>query len=187
MRHPCLPALLAILVTAVTGPVAHGAAAAASQPSWDRYRIVVDRNVFSRTRGRPGPARAVVARPVFQPKSPVVLRGIARRGDEHVAFIEDTGTKKTWKVKAGDALAGGRVQRITLDRVEVDRAGRTVAIQVGSSLDGTPVLAPASMPTVTSSGTATSAQPSETKAVNPKLQSILERMRQRRQKELGKK
>jgi len=158
-----------------------------SRPSWDRYRILTERNVFSRDRRRPVVVRGTTSQPTTQPSGPgIVLRGIVRQGDDYIAFFEDTGTGRTTKARVGESVAGGRVQRITLDDVTYDKGGHEVQVRVGSNLTGAAapsVTAVSSRPT----GPATApslAGPPKTAVGGTRELSILERLRQRRRREL---
>ena len=181
--------LAALCVLGVTAP-AGGADAPASQPAWETYRVLVERNIFSRSRARRLPFRAPLApQATPRPEALVVLTGIVLQGDERVAFLEDTMTGATVKVRAGDQVAAGRLKNITLDYVEYEIGGRTEKIRIGRSLRRAP---PASMPArapyaaasrpTKAPAAAVSAPPTTGKS---SAEAILERLRQRRQKELG--
>ena len=164
-----------------------GAGGAASKPSWDRYRILTERNIFSRDRRR----HVVLRGPTSQPTTrsagaAIVLRGIVRQGDDYIAFFEDTGTGQTTKARAGESVGKGRVKRITLDYVAYETGGREAQVRVGTSLAGTPaprVTAASSQPVVSGTPTSRAGAP-KTPLGGAEALSIIERLRQRRRKEL---
>ena len=161
--------------------------------------MLVERNIFSRTRGRkvrqPAP-RVTAPKPTPQkppqegpnPERFVVLRGIVLQDGLFIAFIEDTLTRKTTKVRIGDSVARGMLKNITLDYVEYESYGRTVKVAVSSNF----VVAetapagdaeqPAEAGPTEDSNTSTS---STGTGVKKEGLSVLERLRQRRQRELA--
>ncbi len=90
-----------------------------SEPDlWAQFQIIIERNIFSRQRGRrrreqtKEPERP---RYVPTPESKIVLKGIVNQNGSFVAFFEDSGSMLY--VQAGDAVARGTVQALTLDHV----------------------------------------------------------------------
>ena len=192
---------------------AYGEEQQRTPPSWEKYRVIVERNIFLRQRSsyssRPEFTH-MPAMPVDSPESCVVLTGIVRQGSEYIAFLENTRTGVTLRVAADSPYADGRVARIELDHIEYEKDDQTVKIAVGSNLRGESAAAPASSfgertdllrdEGTTPSGEASaesanaSAQPGAagpavtvpTAAGAPSDEaSILERLRQRRLKELN--
>lgn len=159
----------------------------ASRPAWERYRVIVDRNIFLRERnGRrtadlfgsiPGGATTA---PSTQPllasdvRQRYVVTGTVLVGAERLVFIEDSTTGATSRVKPGESVGGTRVRSVGLDHVIVDSGedGRRVAI--GETLGGGASILPA--PTT---GPAPGGASSSSEAA------ILERLRARREKELS--
>ena len=136
MTMKLLVAAMAASTMAADTPPPAGAAA---DRSWDDYRILLDRNIFRRDR------RARRSRTSTQPRatytydsdSTLVLTGIARRDGEFVAFFEDTRAKTVARVRVGDAVGKGKVERINLDEVAYAREGAVTAVGVGRNLMGT--------------------------------------------------
>ena len=184
--------------------------AAGAEDSWDKYAVLVERNMFRRDRRRPQPLGAAsTQRAERDSDRGVVLTGIARRGAEFVAFFEDTASNATSKIRLGQAIGKGKVKAITLDGVEYEREGLVRKIGIGWSLVGsittmpaerTPSSAPAQPqgPSVNGGEPTTSpTQPTTKPAVaapgaspggasDSDITDILERMRRRREQELRK-
>ena len=139
-----------------------------------------------------------------------VLLGIGLEGPQYTAFFEDSRAGKILQVSPGGVVGNGRLRAVNLDSVQYDRGGKFRIVKVGCTLTGvqaasmgftapapsptpaaapapaapTPTAAPRTAPATTQPTTAPSA--GETPAPVPDgLQDILERMRLRRQQELG--
>ncbi len=179
---------------------------AAQGSSWDRYRVLVDRNIFLRDRasGRYRGPSAPTTAPVRDSDRSIVLTGIGWRDGEILAFFEDTRTETTTRIAIGQPVGKGVVRAITLDTVEYEREGTLSRIDVGSALQGgrfvretvarsPPATSqPSSAPAPTTEPTEVSSQPAPEEA-SPPLASpasggdesdILRQMRQRREQEL---
>jgi len=151
--------------------------------SWERYKVITENNVFLRNRSRPVARTAESAAAVRRPRLALVLTGIVRQGEEYIAFLEDTRAGTTSRVRANEALAEGRIVKIALDHLEFEKEGKTTKVELGEELDGgpsgetsasaSPEAAPGTPQTTTGGGTADE-------------RALLEKLRQRRQKELGK-
>lgn len=159
-----------------------GAEPGNAQRAWERYQVLVERNIFSRDRGSPPPrAREVTPLPPPPPERYLVLTGIASHGEKHIAFLEDIGTGVTTIVQIGDTVLQGRIKNITLDGVEYEKNDRTTIIGIGGDLEGrkpsalSATLSPSEMAGSDLTPVAGSAEAD-----------ILERLRQKREKELGK-
>jgi len=150
-----------------------------------------------------------------QPPKPVdtdqyiVLLGIGLEGPQYTAFFEDAGAGKILQVLTGDVVGKGRLRAVNLDSVQYDRGGKFSIVKVGYTLTGTQAASmgfatPASSASAAASGTSrsgssrlTSTAPATTQPTTAPstgatsapasdgLQDILERMRQRREQELG--
>jgi len=139
----------------------------------------------------------------------IVLLGIGLEGPQYTAFFEDAGAGKILQVLTGDVVGKGRLRAVNLDSVQYDRGGKFSIVKVGYTLTGTQAASmgfatPASSASAAASGTSrsgssrlTSTAPATTQPttapstgatsapVSDGLQDILERMRQRREQELG--
>jgi hypothetical protein len=109
-----------------------------------QYSVIVERNIFSRNRGTkttdPG-ASATQARiqpPTPQLESYFVLKGIAKADDSFVAFLEDVRGGEVIRVKAQDAIARGRIVKLTLDSAAYQNDANAVDVKVGQTLEGKP-------------------------------------------------
>ena len=179
------------------------------------YSILMQRNIFDRNRRppvvrKPQPPRT---RPTYTPPKPVdtdqyfVLRGIALEGSKFTAFFEDTRAGKILQVRPGDVVGKGRIPAVNIDSAQYQRGDKLTVIPVGHTLAGsrapsagfeTPAPTPAARTADTAKPASPSPRPSATTqpttapAGTPTsapasggLQDILERMRRRRQQELG--
>ncbi|UCF17121.1 MAG: hypothetical protein JSW59_06600 [Phycisphaerales bacterium] len=108
--------------------------------SWDTYKIVVERNMFSRQRmprvDRRRRRQVPVAPPAPEPESYVVLKGIVQQGDTFIAFLEDTQSGQILRVREGDSVVRGRIKTLTLDSIEYEFEDRTTVVTMGLNLQG---------------------------------------------------
>jgi len=188
-----------------TSPSARTPAPSARGPSYDDYRLISERNIFSRdrtsrtrtyTRSEPTSRPAPPAPPPAPPASPGdtvwVLAGVALHREAQVAFLENLQTGEVLRLSPGSAAASGTIASICLDSVEYSRGATTRTIRVGENLAGeVPTsftvarssLAPAS-PSSGAASSSSTTQPATTS--DPGVNSILERLRQRRLQEMQK-
>ncbi len=181
----CGVAALLLLVSAADSSGAEGGRAPAS---WDNYKVVVERNIFHRDRTRV--SKTVLApadEPAPRAERYVVLTGIAQQDNEHIAFLEDIRTGVTAKARIGDSIAQGQLMSITLDYIEYESNGNIAKIEVGENLEGG-VSAPATPLDLSEDAGTFEVSSAETPAAGETAggaeAAILERLRQRRQKEL---
>jgi len=111
----------------------------AQQDSWEAFKVIVERNMFSRQRGRrveqvQGEQMRTPA--VMNPESYYVLKGIAQEDGEFVAFLEDTQRGQILRVRKGDKIARGVVTALTLDTIEYQFGERTATVAMGYDLEG---------------------------------------------------
>ena len=168
---------------------ARGDTPAAAPPTWDEYKILVERNMFLRNRTRPVQRVYGSPQPTYPPEHFLVLKGIVRQGNAYTAFFEDTRARATSTAVVGGQMAQGRIVRIALDHVEYEKDGRITKVEMGKTLEGT-VSTGASTPAPPAPPAATGSASSETKPAAPAAGSederaILERLRQRREAELN--
>jgi hypothetical protein len=143
----------------------------------------------------------------------IVLLGIGLEGPQYTAFFEDSKAGKILQVLTGDVVGKGRLRAVNLDSVQYDRGGKFSTVKVGYTLTGTQAasmgfatpapsasaaasgtspsgssrltsIAPTTGPATTQPTTAPSTGATSAPASDG-LQDILERMRQRREQELG--
>jgi len=152
----------------------------------DRYRVLVDRNIFARDRGRSWPPASTggTYRPQFASQGRYVLTGVALHDDMAVAFVEDTTARTTGRYRVGDSLAAGKVRSILIDAIEYETNGAVVQVKLGATLAGgeATALPAASTPAQASPAAATSSSAGTAAGLEGEA-AILERLRQRRLKE----
>ena len=164
------------------------------QNTWDGYKVIVEKNIFSRNRwqqaertarqgGATAPARARA------PESFFVLRGITRDENGFIAFVEDTRTYDMARARVGDSLTEGTVKDMTLDHMTFELNGETRQIEIGMDLGGTAPQATSIGPAafVPSVDISPQGETNSEKAAQAKeeAEDILKRLRERRQRELG--
>ena len=152
-----------------------------SNPSWETYQILVTNNMFLRDRSaaiRPSPEMQTPP----SPQKSTVLTGIVRQGQEYIAFLEDTQTHATAKVRAGEPVCQGRLTSIAMHYVDYEKDGATTRIEIGKNLEGAAAdLLPLAASQATPSATVGAPSGAPGSAAD-----ILERLRQKRLKEIGK-
>lgn len=109
--------------------------------SWNKYKIVVERNMFSRQRGprvdRSRRQRQVpVAPPAPNPESYVVLKGIVQEDGAFIAFLEDTQSGQILRVHKGDKVVRGVITDMGLDSIEYEFEDKTTTVTMGFNLEG---------------------------------------------------
>ena len=107
--------------------------------SWDTYRIVVERNMFSRQRGPRVDRRrrqVPVAPPAPDPESYVVLKGIVQEDGAFIAFLEDTQSGQILRVRQGESVVRGKIKALTLDSIEYEFEDKTTTVTMGLNLQG---------------------------------------------------
>ncbi len=187
IAHALIVAVLLSLLTTA------GTAESADLTGWERYSILAERNIFSRDRWKPAPLPGEsVPLPPPAPERYVVLTGIVKQGGEYTAFLEDIRTGVTDKAKIGDAVIKGRVKNVALDRIEIEyeKDARTTVIHVGMNLEGgESITATAYLPSPDTGSfdlAPAAAAGSGAKLGQEAEDEVLERLRQRREKELEK-
>jgi len=162
-----------------------------------RYRIISDRNIFSRQRGQrsvgPRTSGEQSTRQVApSPESYWALKGLAKVNDVYVAFFEDTRSGELIRVTTGGSLARGRITKLNLDSVVYQRGKDSASILVGQTLEGK--LAPValtydnyvSLPTTASAAApAPKTQDANAPASSGDDSDILKKLMERRKQELG--
>ena len=159
---------------------------------WDNYRVLVERNIFSRNRSRP------LERGVSEPKrtaapapeSYFVLKGIVQQNKDYIAFFENTRTGEAVKVRKGDNIARGSLKNLTLDYIEFGLDANTVKVVIGNTLVGKTSSAAVTYDELVewsessskSSESATSGEGSEQKDED---EEVLRRLMERRKREVG--
>jgi len=82
-------------------------------PGLSGYAVIATRNLFNPARSETAVATVPVAKPI--------LHGVVMDGAKSRAFLEDPATQRVAGYSAGDMIGGGRIQRISDDRVVIAR------------------------------------------------------------------
>jgi hypothetical protein len=107
--------------------------------SWENYRIILERNIFSRQRGPRidlSRGRQVEAPPPPNPESYHILKGIVQQNGVFIAFIENTQLGQILKVREGDSVARGKVANFNLDTIEYQYEDKKFTVAMGNDLEG---------------------------------------------------
>jgi len=154
---------------------------------WAKYNIILDRNMFSRTRERPRPPGEIVERPKVMPnpESYLLLKGVVQENGQFIAFVEDKRTGSVLRLREGDSVARGTVKSLNLDGLQYQFQEKAISVSLGSDLEGGSGAITAgdlasfsSMPAPAGSSTG-SAAPAADEA------EILKRLMEQRQQQLG--
>jgi len=152
-----------------------------AESGWKNYSVLAERNIFARDRGRREPPQTQGPRPPAQVRTTIVLTGVVKRGDVFTAFLEDVVTNETRKVQVGEAVDGGKVTKIEIDHIDYEKGGKTTKVEIGADLtgDGSFSAAETAAPGAAPGGKGVSRPTSDEEAA------ILQRLRERRRRELG--
>ncbi len=167
--------------TTTAKPVAAPAATTTAPGNgWDRYKVLLQRNIFSKSSDS-GENKPAAGNATLSPEAQIVLMGVLQKDAALSAILEDRKAKTILTLRQGDAVGLGTLGNIGLDQIEYLTNGTKRQIKIGSALDGSASPAPADLPKAAySTGTAPATTgSSETNA-------ILERLRKQRQEELSK-
>jgi hypothetical protein len=85
------------------------------------YNVIVAKYLFTASRSEGQIAAAPAPPPPPPPPKPMLL-GVVVDGPESRAYLEDPVTKRVIGYRIGDTVAGGKLQRVSADRVQI--AGR---------------------------------------------------------------
>lgn len=127
-------------------------------PVSEPYKILLNRTMFSRDRGRSAAwaERAAAERAAADraaaiaatqpggprrfgagsPEASLALKGVTLEDGVFIAFIEDNFAHETRRVHAGEAIARGQISAMSLDGIEYDAGGKPLRIGIGQTLDG---------------------------------------------------
>lgn len=183
IRRSVLPALLMLGLLAVTG-WSQAKPESKSAGAWEKYQALTRNNIFLRDR-TPWRAGSSAGPETAAPRG-IVLTGIVKQDAEFIAFLEDLRARTTSKARTGESVGEGRISGIAIDSLEYEKDGATTHVEIGMTLDGVAggTMPPSKgAPVAPAAGEAVSA-PAPTGGSAEA--DILERMRQRRQKEMSK-
>jgi len=117
---PPPPRPVAIPVVAKVEPV---------RPTSPNYDVVATRSAFHPDRD-PSRARRDRSDAPVTPVPKPILFGVVVSDEARLAYLEDPVTKQVFGYKAGDALAGGRLESIDTDRVTIRRGGMLLEVML---------------------------------------------------------
>lgn len=164
---------------------------------WSQFKVIVERNIFSRQRGRNRrrPERSLEPeRPRYVPseESRIVLKGIARENGQCVAFFEDTRSSQILRIRTGQAIARGKIEALTLDHAIFHYRDQTRIVTVGQNLEGQYGSGGIELSdmmewsqTTAASSTATESAGSTPEASSAEESDILKKLMERRRQQLG--
>jgi len=91
------------------------------------YNVIVAKYLFSpsRTEGAPEVAKPVVPLP---PKP--ILLGVVVDGPASRAYLEDPSTKRVFGYQVGDSVAGGKLEKITDDKIQISRSDGVIDVML---------------------------------------------------------
>ena len=158
-------------------------------PSFDTFRILLDRNIFSSKRVGKSTEAAAAKQLAAKPPSDVLrLMGTYLTPERTLALFEGTADVPGGGVNVGDSIAGYHLEQVRVDGVVLANAQGKIEIRVGAGLTkndagawsvvDSPII---DRPPDTASRAADSASTSTTANPNDPV----EKMRARRKKELG--
>jgi hypothetical protein len=188
----CLTLLIILSSASVSGEENNSGRA-----SWEDIRVLSERNIFSRSRVKVAPQPAVelrsIQREATREEDYLLLRGITKQANRFIAYIEDSRTMEIKKVAKDGAIGKGTIKDITLDYVTCELEGKSVMVKIGMTMGGQDAGA---APGYTAGFGSFQQQdilnfsPSvqtdiQATPMNENSKDILERLKERRKKELG--
>ncbi len=198
IAHRLSPIAYSLVLLLLFSSAAWCAETPGTKGSWNDYKVVSQRNIFSRNRLSTEAVQAAKAKQTptvtQSEQSYLVLRGVVRENDIYTAFIENSGTGEVKKVHVGDSIGGGTISAATLDYISFDLKGANTRVEIGMTLEGK--ISQGSAAQYYSGGGSYSEQGTfdSQQSVQPAVQStvsddkakdILQRLKERRKKELG--
>jgi hypothetical protein len=160
-----------------------------SQNPWDKYEVIMERNMFSRQRGyrrrREDETPREAAMP--NPESYFKFNGVVQEDGTFIAFVEDTRSNTVLRLRQGDQVARGIIKALTLDSLVYEFAEKTNTIQLGYDLEGGhgAVTMTELMEYSGTTATSSTGETAESEAPTGEAADILQQLLQRRQQELG--
>ncbi len=161
------------------------------------YEVIAENNIFRplgwkrEIQSSEEPAPTVAPEPILEiPPSPptytLVLTGIARSGSDWVAVVEDRKRVEGTFLRRGETLKDVRVQDIMPEHITLTRDGITLQLALGESIeygvDGRLRFGTAGVAKISKLANGASA---DADSDDDSRQSLIERMRARRQRELN--
>ncbi len=143
------------------------------------FSVLISRSIFMKGRARlnSGASAWRGSADSASPEQSMVFKGATQTDNAVAALVEDTTAGKVLMLKPGDSLARGTIAAITLDRLDYSVAGHVTRVAIGQNLVGDQAAA------VPSTGPTTMTSPVAPPGAS--TDDVLERMRRRRQQEVG--
>jgi hypothetical protein len=93
----------------------------AAQEQLPAYNVIVAKYLFNPSRTEGAPPDAAQQKPAVPlPPKPILL-GVVVDGPASRAYLEDPSTKRVFGYQVGDSVAGGKLEKITDDRIQISR------------------------------------------------------------------
>src|SRR5215467_10987871 len=119
------------------------AAPTAADEKLTTYNVIVAKHLFNPSRSEGGPPPAAPAPP--PPPKPTLL-GVVVDGQTSRAYLEDAVTKRVLGYRIGDSISGGRLDKITDDKVVIVRPDGAVDVLLRDPSKPKPPTPPAGAP-----------------------------------------
>jgi hypothetical protein len=114
-----------------TAPASEEAAAPekpATQEQLPAYNVIVSKYLFNPSRTEGAPPEVAQQKPAAPlPPKPILL-GVVVDGPASRAYLEDPSTKRVFGYQVGDSVAGGKLEKITDDRIQISRTDGTIEV-----------------------------------------------------------
>jgi type II secretory pathway component PulC len=186
---------LAIVMAVMAGGVQTSAGESSTAPSssYEDYKIVYEKNIFSRLRYTP-PAQSREAggtRKETVVLSLYVLRGVAVETQNRLAFIEDEISGQSRRLTVGDMILEGTITEIYPDRVVFRENDQSRDIRIGQEFDRLesvverPIAGSAESPTQTAPASSAAPAKSSAPASSADEADVLKKLLERRKQEMG--
>jgi hypothetical protein len=104
--------------------------------SWQDYQIIYDHNIFIRHWSARSTGKETAGVQVKETRETPVLTGIARRGQEIIAFFENPQTQTTTLIHVGQEFEGGKIVAIRPNEAVYEQGGQQRVIAIGNNLLG---------------------------------------------------
>ncbi len=98
---------------------------------WDKYKVILTRNMFSRDRVPDKERRDRRPGPTVNPESYFLLRGVVQEDNRFLAFVEDKQSGSVLRLHEGDHVARGQIKSLTLDSLEYQSQDKVDVDQPG--------------------------------------------------------
>jgi len=113
----------------------------------------------------------------------MTLTGIVRQDTEYIAFFEEFATRQVTRVRSGEKVMDGTIEKITLDYADYNENGNVRRVKIGENLEK--ILSSSGGGEVSASTRAPAIEvlPSSAPAASGE-NTLIERMRERRRQEI---